>query len=51
MEFGDGTVDARSEAEVVRVDDELGRHRFTAGHVALLKQMGGALCTGALVYR
>ena len=26
MEFGDGAIDARGEAEVVRVDDETGRH-------------------------
>jgi hypothetical protein len=28
MEFGDSAIDAGSEAEVVRVDDESGRHRW-----------------------
>ena len=31
MELGDGAVDAGGEAEVVRVDDEAGRHRFFTG--------------------
>jgi hypothetical protein len=33
MELRDGTVDTGSEAEVVRVDDELGRHKFSRAAV------------------
>ena len=39
VKFCDGAIDARSEAEVVRVDDESGRHRhFTVGRSSSLSK-------------